>query len=214
MAYMDFKDLQDNVLTRDYGATATRTNIKVWINDAYRDVVRERRWTWTQETATVVTVANTATVAMPTDWLYTGWFQPANSTTPKIQWLDDQHPELRPEFTTRTGAPTTVRPWEGLWIFQPTPDAVYTWTLYYYKRSSQMTQDADLPLIPQDERDVLIYGALIRAAEMDRSFEGAQYYQAQYERALSKMRQRDGIRHQQQVAKAPMPGAWGGRYDR
>lgn len=219
MASPTFVELQDSVLSRDYGATAARTLVKGWINDANRDVHASFRWSWAEATSTLTAVAGTETIAVPSTLLWPGRIRPADSLSPKLEWIDPGNinkesalSSFNPTATER-GTPKYITMYGGSFYFDPTPISAFTWTLYFWKKAVVLTADADLPAIPEDDREVLVYGALYRAAERDRDFNASSYWRAEYDKKLMKMRERDTI-FVQAPRKVSMPLSYHGRFDR
>lgn len=219
MASPTFLEMQDDVLSRDYGSTADRTNVKRWINDALRDVTGRWRWSWAEFVQTVSSTAGVETITLPTTLTFLGRLVPANASTPKLTWLDlanledgDVGPLNSFNPTTTRGAPKYVSKWANTLYLRPTPDAVYTWTLFGWQTSVALTADADTPAMPPEDRDVLVYGALVRAAERDRNPQMAQYWQTAFDTKLMNMRQKD-TNDRMATRRVPMPGTYRRKYD-
>lgn len=214
-----FVNLQDEVLSRDYGAAASRTNVKAWINSTNRDVHAAFRWSWSETTGTLTATPGTETIAAPTTLLWVGRIRPADAVSPQLQWVDpgalnvdSPLSSFNPTATGR-GAPRYVTQWGSNFYFDPTPDIAYTWTIYFWKKAVVLSGDSDEPSMPEDDREVLTYGALYRAAERDRDLNMAQYWRSEFDKKLASMKQRDTILRQGD-RKVPMPRSYYGRYDR
>lgn len=218
MASPTFLELQNEVLSRDYGASGDRTNVKAWINSALREVHGAFRWTWSETTSALASVAGTETIALPSTLLWLGRIRPADAAAPELEWLEPStiqpHSPLarfNPTATDR-GVPRFVTRWGNSLYLDPTPNAVFNWTLYFWRNAVTLSADADEPLIPADDREVLTYGALSRAAERDRNLDQASYWRARFDEKLEYMRQKDQVQIQG-VRRVPMPRGYRGRYE-
>ena len=110
---------------------------------------------------------------------------------------------VRQQYVTR---------WGGFFYLDPTPDAAYTWRLYYWKAPTTLS-GSQTPDMPIADREILVYGALVRAAERDRQWDAMQAWKQRYDEQLERMKQKDqgliqGARY------VPMPRSYGGRYRR
>jgi hypothetical protein len=216
---LTFKNLQDRVLSFGYGETA-RTNVKEWINMAYSDVMSRRRWSWSQDTQTVVTVAGTPTVTLAslTDPpLFWGRLYPTTSNLREPTYLDpmrynDGLTRQSPSLTR--GIPEYYTIFDQTVTFYPTPNGVYTFTLYYWKGAAEMVNDADQPLIPAQWRNVLVYGALRFAAERDRNDNSLARRTAEYEKNIAHMIGAENLLQAETGLRVEMPEYYYGRYDR
>ncbi len=123
-----------------------------WINSAYMTLATGNRvWGLKKNfyfpelgtSSTAVTVAGTATVATPTDALIVRhvWDTTNDIKLDRIAWSTYVEYTGRATSTSR-GAPIEyIR--QGVYIYlHPTPDAVYTMTIYYRKRPAVLTGSA------------------------------------------------------------------------
>jgi len=220
MAYPTFVNMQDEVIARDYGATAERTNIKLFINDTLREVMAKFRWTWSETTGVVAAVASTESITLPTDLLWLGRIRPNDLVSPQLIWvnpgnLSETSPlnTFNPTAAAYRGVPKYVTQYGSSLYLDPTSDGSYSWKIYYWKGATTLSADGDEPPLPPEDREVLVYGALVRCAQRDRAFDAAQYWQNQYELKLSDMRVKDTVATQA-TRKVPMSRAYHGKYDR
>lgn len=124
--------------------TASATYIPNAIKSAIKHFERER-WYFNEATTTTVTVAGTATYALPTDFMK---LDTANITI--NSWKSRLDPMPYIEMDARdTGNAATRGPsrWYAIYgnvlRLYPVPDAVYTITESYQKRLTELSADAD-----------------------------------------------------------------------
>ncbi len=221
MASPTLTELQNRVLARDYGSTDTAT-VTSAINEAYETVMSSARWPFARTSTTVSTVAGTATVSLSALTMQDYGRLRANTVgidTPRYIEFDTPDYDLWTRGainTTQSGVPQwyTIRDFSTL-EFWPVPNAVYSYTLYYWRYPTLLSSGTDEPLIPPSERNVLVYGALSRLAERDRDFGGAAYYDSLFQRDLSSMRGKYiHTRGAEGSTRAAMPSHYGGEYGR
>lgn len=194
MANPTFLELQQRVQARDYGSADLAT-VKVAINEAYETVMSSARWPFARTTTNISTVAGTASVNLTAIQLQDFGRLRSNSTSvPTPRFVDNDTTDFdlwtqKASGTAPNGVPQmySFRDHDTI-EFWPTPDAVYTYTLYYWQYPTLLTADLDEPLIPASERNVLVYGALSKLAERDRDFSGAAYHDALFQRELAGMK--------------------------
>jgi hypothetical protein len=220
MAYMDFKDLQDQVLSRGYGE-ADRTRVKAWLNEAAEDLNRERRWSFNETRWTVATVAGTNTISLASlspSLQYFSSIVPNDLNGIPLSYVeyDNTNPD-QPfrNYSTLRGLPQYVtRVSDATLYVYPIPDAVYNYVINGYKRHVQLVADGDTPALPQEHRHVLIHGALKKAAERDKDPTMMSYWREEWQRARSDLLKYDEVgRHQQSTLRASMPSHYHGRFD-
>lgn len=113
-----------------------------WINEAQRVFVRQTKVL--QAKTTFSTVANTQAYDLASDvWLprlckYDTWvIYPMG-----IDAIESQN--------TAKGTPSNYAVWNNQLILWPTPTAVATVLMYYFKRPTTLVDDADTPEIPEE----------------------------------------------------------------
>ena len=220
MAYLDFKDLQDQVLSRGYGET-DRIRVKAWLNEAAEDVNRQGRWYFNETRWTVTTTPGTQVVnlaALSPSLQYFGAISPNDADTGSLVYVP--YDNANPDQPFRNYDASTGRPFyytlvgDNSAYLLPTPDGAYSYRIDGWKRHTQMVADADTPAIPQEHRHVLIYLALAKAAERDKDPSMMDYWDSRSQRALSELRRYDQVGRQTQgPLKVSMPDHYHGRFD-
>lgn len=176
-----FKDIQDRVITYGY-SEAHRTQIKAWINDAYRELCQLRRWSWLTFTDTVNTVAGTRTTALPApagrELRSVIEIKPNDAALGSVALTfedpnsHDPHDFFHTNLVTRTsrGAPYRFTVDGSTIYWDPIPDRAYAFSVRHYDvPTTELSGDADTLLTPDDSNQVLVYAALLRAAAHDRN---------------------------------------------
>jgi hypothetical protein len=198
-------------------ATADSTNIDTFVNMAYLDVCKRRRWSWLETTTSISTVAGTATVAVPAAVAdgYFGRLRPDSTSVTAPEYIPDweafDYRTRDAVDTTDRGEPKYYSIMGGSIYFYPTPDAVYAYTLPYWRSPAALTSGTE-PLIPETFHDVLVYGALMLHAGRDKDGQMYSFWQDQYEGQIEELRRRDLSRTQQTKSRARMPDTYGQNY--
>lgn len=157
--------------------------IDQYINHALDTIESEARWPWMETVGQPVTVADTDTIAVPSDWSAT-----------RSLFIDDDELHLR--------SPADIHLWNPddrgrpqVWSLigsnlhlRPTPDAVYTLTHLYYKTPTALSADTDAPDMPDHLTGAIVAKAaeLLAVREDDRG--AASAHLAEYVGWLRRMR--------------------------
>ena len=72
----------------------------------------------------------------------------------------------------------------------PRPDKAYALLLRYKKRPSELVNSTDVPLLPQEFRELLVIGAAFRIFEIKDDFVQASYLKSRYDELAMKLVQR------------------------
>lgn len=179
MADGDLTDLLARVLNRgsfnsaDTGLTSTVHTAH--INAALKQISNERDWPWLFTTATINTVAGTATYAHPTGYVRTdSIFEPATGIIlqeRQIEELDQYTASDRPLLWCSYG--TNI-------VLGPKPDDVYALTHRYVRVEPLLTTGSDLPLIPNAFDEGVVEWATYLGQTFTRQFDKAQEAAARY----------------------------------
>ena len=212
-----FTDIVTEALARDYGANTDTTNMGLFVNDANAEVHAAFRWSWAETFSTLTSVAGTETLTVPADLLYVGRIRPNDAVSPELIYLDpglinEDSPlaEFNPTAAGQRNVPRYITRWGSNFYLDPTPDAVYTWRLYYWKAPTTLS-GVQTPDMPVADREVLVYGALVRAAERDRQWDAAQFWKQRFDEKLEQMKQKDQALVQS-ARYVSMPRSYGRRF--
>jgi hypothetical protein len=179
-------DLRNEVLAHgfDVGSVFTLDDITKYLNFAMRRVARKVDY-FTEETAqSFTTVAGTSSYSWPADLGRLRYLLlPDDQTVLGVLRMRDLDGSA-----TATGKPSCYALSGSGVVLYPTPDAAYELTWRYYALPSLMTADADVPSIPQDYHEALVFYALQRCYEREDDAEMAAYWSQRWELALRDMR--------------------------
>jgi hypothetical protein len=91
-----------------------------------------------------------------------------------------------------TGRPikVSVKPDQSL-VFYPTPDDVYTIVGERFKSAQELNENADIPLIPAQYHDIIMWRALIFYGEFESAQEHLSTGEAEYKRLLRSLEARE-----------------------
>ena len=92
--------------------------------------------------------------------------------------------------TSTTPVAFTLTPGNLALKFFPTPDAVYTITLPYFKQAQQLTAATDTPIIDAELHYAIVYRALMLYSDHNNISDFRQNVKAKYRQELSKMIER------------------------
>lgn len=214
---MTYLQMQDRVMALGGYGEADRDRIKTFINMTKRDLEsRHGRFSWLEKQATINTVAGTATVALPSDLNTHGRLTPTTTNAPAprfVEPLSFEHDSDDHEASTTRGVPQEYTVRNGTYIFRPIPDAVYTYTVKYWKFSAELTGNSDTTDIPETHEDILIYGALMHHAARDKDPQMMAYWQDMYEGKVRSLRFQSKQNQYDNVNKIPLPAHYYGSYD-
>lgn len=167
-----------------------------WVQEAWTDVQREKNyWNFQHGTFTAtltgsvktydatslgVTRLNRWVVDQPV-WLH----DKAIGTTDETELIFMDYKHFHASFSfgdaaTLTGRPQyyTVEPDNEL-SFHPIPDQGYGVRGTYYKSAQTLTDNADIPDMPEDYHSIIKYGALLKYAGYDEATTQTQYWSQQ-----------------------------------
>lgn len=195
MAYI-LSDLVTRVQNRAKDSSFSSSQIKEFINDTQRAVFNE--YTLRQMEATqayTVTVGNadiTAGAGLPANLVqpialnntYTSY----EKRIPFIHFraLDALHTDPSDTVLHPVNAPQHWYLYGNTINLYPVPDKAYTLTLRYIKEPTALSADADVPEIPSEFEEILIYGALYRIWEEKDRLDKAAVFENKYLREVKK----------------------------
>jgi len=210
-----FIELQEEVLSHQFSAGKYRELVKDWLNQAQRRAVIESEMRVQDETYSISTTAETAGYELPAD--YSRLIDFFNSETHELMTpLDIREYDTLSKSSGQPYAYTTIGNSVTLY---PTPNAVYKFTLRYWRLPADMVNETDEPEIPVQYHELLIAYAMKKAYMRENDYQAAQVWEVQWEKGIGKMRgevQHDTFDGPQQVPGAfadvhgPPYGVWRG----
>ncbi|MDQ3317456.1 MAG: hypothetical protein M3522_09030 [Actinomycetota bacterium] len=202
MADGDFLDLQGQVLHDEFDSTKYRASVKRWLNEALGRVARQIDLPQTETSTTLSTVAGAQALALPATLVRVTSVLDAD----RRDYLTEVQPADVDESSSTPNRPSGYAIFGANLLLTPTPDAVYTLTLRYWTGATLMVNDADVPGLPFDYRDLLVSYAKSRAFAAEDDFEASQFWRAEYERDL--VRARADLQHRSDRPVRQIQGMW------
>lgn len=197
--------MQDAVMEERFDANRYRVRVQGWLNDAYLKLRRRLDLPEEDGSIALVTVAGQADYDLPADFaavqrialLGLGFLHEGSRAD--IEEYDAGY-RSRPEVYVLTGSPLRLR-------LGPTPDAAYTFQLDYAVSTPRMTQETDVPALPDEFHDLLVTYATAKAyrSEEDREMHDSWMvdFEAESWRMKGELEDRGGDGPEQ------VPGMWG-----
>jgi hypothetical protein len=211
--------MQDRALALGNYGEGDRANMILFINMAKRDLEsRPEKWLWMRTSATVSTVAASRTVAVPALMKEHGGLYDVENASASPLWTD--YPTFDPlgEYISynadnTTGPPVSYTISEGAFVFEPVPDAIYSYKHIYEAYTADLSADGDTSSIPDGFEDALIYGALMHYAARDKDRQQMAFWQDMYEGRLNKLSAANTFQQNKTIQKISMPAHYNGAFD-
>lgn len=212
---LTFLNIQDQIIEYGYGS-GDRDRIKNYINRCYRDVASRFRWTWTEDSIAVSTVAGDATTTLSASIDQWGRLRPNEAGLVVPQFVDwhsfNNDFIVVAEADLDEGMPLYYSLWDSKIFWNPIPDDIYAYTAECWIVPTDLSANADEPLIPATDRDVLVVGGCMHAALRDKDWSAYQIWQSQYEGMIAKMKRKATMRQTETPRKVAMPEEYGGMF--
>lgn len=196
MAYT-LSDLVSRVQTRIKDTGFSSTTIKQFIDETQLDVFNEYRLPFMQTTQNYTLTAGVADITngsgLPTNfvqaidlYITSGGLEavlPFKDVSEVDRYYTDPadtstHPSNIPQFAYKYGETINI---------YPAPASAYTATLRYYKRPDELTDDADVPEIPEEFKELLVVGAAYRVFQVKDNYDKAAILENKYMELLQKL---------------------------
>lgn len=184
IAGLTYGELQEEVLAHQFSDSKYRPFVRKWLNQAQRRAVIESEMRIQESAQSYTTGAEDSGYGLPSDFSrLIDLFYVENHEL--VVPMDVREFDALPSAAGRPYA-YTVR--GGEVIFYPTPDAIYSFTLRYWRLPQDMVNESDLPEIPAQYHELLIAYAMRKAFLREDDFQAAQQWEAVWEKGLLKMR--------------------------
>lgn len=176
--------------------STTRNRIKNWINLGYYNFVLRELWPFREVTDTITTVASTQEYTLSSEFTDID-AQNIQAVTLQgtvnrklVYWPFSQLRASQPDFDL-IGASIPERYYlkAGKIGFWPLPNDAYTVTVDYYKVPTELSADADEPIIPVGYREALVQYALAKEHDFNTDPDLAQKAMNEYEGVVTLARQ-------------------------
>lgn len=196
-AISTFKDIQDRVLDQLSKSDATtRNRVKNWINMGYSDFVLREMWPFRETTGTLTTVAGTQETDLSDTFtdldeqnITSVALQGANQRK-IVYWPYTQLRAANPDFDYHAqGVPERYYLKSGKIGLWPVPNDAYTIFIDYVKVPTELSADADTPMMPVGYRESLMHYALSMEHDYNTDPDLAQKAMNRYEDIITSARQ-------------------------
>ena len=185
MSFATYSDLQTSIA--NYLARSDLTSIiPDFITLAENRLRRELRIRQMLKSVTTVTVANDATVEIPSDFLeirdfvvMTNPIQPLSYSSPSSLSNDPR--------TSQVGVPKSYTILASEFQVAPAPDGVYTLKLLYYAAPAYLSSNNTTNVFLTTAPDGLLYGALVEAEPYLMNDARINTWGSMYDRAISSL---------------------------
>lgn len=212
-------NLEDRCLQYGYGE-GDRTRFQDFLNQTYRDVLARHRWSWNRATTSLSLTAGNNSVSLPAaNYIFFGRLRPTTlEVNPPdfVEWDTTEWKEfmrVAPDSTVR-GTPSKYSIYQDNVFFDVYADRTYGYDAYVWTLPTYMTTGASEAVLPDEDREVLVYGALMHQLLRDKDYQGAQYWNQLYEGRLKEMWQKDRVNNSETALTVPMPRHYYGAFSR
>lgn len=191
-----YREIQDRVLDLiSKSDSITRNRIKNWINMGYYNFVLRELWPFREVTGSLNTVAGTQEYDLSTNFstmdeqnIISVSIQGASSRK-LIYWPYNQLRDNQPDFDLEGQSLPERYYLKGNQIgFWPVPNDAYSISIDYFKIPTELSADADEPIIPVPYRQALIQFALSKEHDFNTDPDLAQKAMNEFEQIVTMAR--------------------------
>ncbi len=195
-AITTYKDIQDRVLDQiSKSDSTTRNRVKNAINMGQSDFVLRELWPFRETTGTLSLVQGTQEYSLISNFsdidsqnIISVALQGAQNSK-LTYWPFSQLRADNPDFDlTGSSIPTRYYIKGGSIGFWPVPSGAYDCLIDYYKVPTEMSADADVPILPLNYREALMHYALSSEHDFNTDPDLAQKAMNTYENFITKAR--------------------------
>ena len=166
-----------------------------WANDTNREVCNSRRWRFMETSFNGNVTIGETTYNLPTDFQAAINFT-VNDPDNNAQFVNfipyEEFDQLYPDPTALEDAQPTLWTFYGnsLILGPGAPDQEYTMQLRYIKQPTELSDDTDVPDVPEAFQEIMILGMLKRAQMAADNYDFAQVITQDFERQMDFMTER------------------------
>lgn len=200
---VQLSDLLSAVQALGYSSDTQAQQVQ-FINDTYREVCGQKRWPFLEaQDSSISTVTGVPGYSL-------------SAITPGISRMDAvriQQSAIQAYWNTDYKEPQYFRDLENMdrtpgipqfWTvinqqlrFYPVPDGIYNVLIDYIVEVTPLVATTDVPLLPTDYHDLLVWGAIRSIAFRERDWLGRQFSQTEFEQRLGRMNDEYLLRQRQ-----------------
>ncbi len=151
-----------------------------WVKAAWRDIQGRRHWNWMWENAALTLPLGASSIAgtVPSERYLTGTARRPSTTSDGLEleyipwdewqdWYSDAYVLAGNSPTVFTVTPANAIQFNGTASVALTPPGAMDFTVQRYRNPTELRLDADVPGMPADLMDLIVYKALLRYANFD-----------------------------------------------
>lgn len=200
-----FQECYQEVLDHGFGSTRYLQFAKDKVNEGQHEICRRVDMRATQVNASNAIASGASSFNLPSDYARLRFIH--NSTTDKPLFPYGSVDELLGEVA-QAGEPRLYVVEAGAVQLYPTSNASYTLLLYYNKLPATLTADADIPIIPQSYRKLMVDYAVAQAYKREQDYEAMREHMALFDNGL--LRMAADLQHDARSAAQPsqVAGPW------
>lgn len=193
----------------------------IMLNIEQRTVVADHRWRFMRETAQVSGTAGNATYTLPVSpplmHVESIRFTQVDTTFYELDWHDSESLIALAMAEVTEGIIGQPRYWTDVtpetFMVYPTPTQGGVFNVRYLRKAADMTDESDVPDIPEEYLDVLRAGVCMRLAARERQWDAKREFEAERTGLLAAMKGQYGIRQVQSAHRVAESGRYGYRAD-
>lgn len=160
MTVSQIRDLLRVLIDAPHQGVWTNTNLSTLIFSEYRDLcnaITERNPDYYVKSGTMATIASNKFTALPSDCTIMKKLIDSDGNT--IRFLHNSQFDHTEANTKPLRFDIVGR---NVW-WNPTPDAVYSYTAFYHYQPTDLSGDSDTPELPPNFHDILAYGVAVNS---------------------------------------------------
>lgn len=209
--------LEDRCIQYNYGEL-DRVRLGDFLNQRYRDVLARHRWSWNRSVSTVNLTAGTNSISLPSiNYIFFGRLRPLGVGVHEpeyIAWdtMRENNFTRRAFDSTQRGMPKLYSILNDTIYFDLYADVAYSYESNVWPLPTYMTTGATESILPDEDREVLVYGAVMDAMLRDRDWTGAKTFNELYEGRIQEMWSKDKFNNAESVLKVEMPSHYYGLF--
>jgi hypothetical protein len=175
-------EIRTEVLNCGFDATLFGSaRITAYINNGYLNLVRRVSYYVDEASQDYSTVSGTASYSLPADFAK---IRSIHDTGRQVEMVSVGLRQIDRSAVT-SGAPIYYAIDGSNLHLWPTPDQAYTLETRYWKLPAQLVADSDVPTIPADYHNLLVYSANAECYRAEDDHQTAAAWQALYDKGLA-----------------------------
>lgn len=179
---MQLIDIRSEVLNCGFDATLFGSSrVNQYINNGYFNLIRRVDYYVDEATSDLPTVTGTALYPLPADFARV---RSVRRTDVEQEMVSAGLRDID-RSTPASGAPVWYALDAANIHLYPTPDNAYPIEIRYWKLPASLAADTDVPTIPADYHNLLIYWAVAESYRAEDDHETAQQWQGLYDKGLA-----------------------------